>query len=1010
MSLVVLSRPSIALYAKHKVFKRNQPVYWSPPRNAKYSQNAESFLSGSNANFLEAQYLDWSKTKGSIDSSWDNFYNSVSGPQLKIEEFENDFSPTTVSTKDDKAPSANSEAEMKKKIKLHLAVQQLIRSYQARGHLLAKVDPLSLWVPAKMIYKFRSAGTDTTGLKSPIVVRELGTTLKEEHMDMQFELPERTSIGGTEHALTLREIINRLEYVYCGSMGIEYMHLFDVDAVQFIRDRIEKPGSYDHTVEEKRLIMRRLTKAVFLEKYFATKWPAEKRFGLEGGESMIAMLEEIVDTSTRLGVESIIIGMQHRGRLNMLVNVCRKQLTDIFAQFKPMEPKEPGSGDIKYHLGTYIHRFIRRTNKYIKVSMSANPSHLEVVGPVVAGKTKAEQFWKGDSNGDKTMAIIMHGDAAFAGQGVVYETMHQTSLPGFTTYGCIHIVCNNQIGYTTEPRFSRSSPYCSDLAKCVDAPCIHVNGDDPEAVVKSARIAIEYRSKFKKDIVLDLVCYRRFGHSEEDEPMYTQPFMYKKIKTMKTVDQMYREKLKAEGTVSDADIKGWEKEYTDTLNKHFELAKKITKLSIMDWIDTPWTGFFEAVDPKTILPTGISQTSINTIANHFCKAPEPWAFELHKGLARILQNREKQVKEGIADWAMGEALAYGSLLRDNIHIRFTGEDVERGTMAHRHHVLHHQGVDGATHRVFDFLYPDQAAYHLHNSSLSEFGILGFEAGYSYSSPRLLTIWEAQYGDFADTAQPVFDTFIANAESKWICQSGLVVQLPHGIDGAGPEHSSGRPERYLLQADDDMDHIPDLDDKELVLKQLRACNWIVCNITTPANYFHMIRRQIAMPFRKPLILFTPKVGLKHPYYRSPFSDFLPHTCFQRAIVESGPASQKPEGVKKLIFCSGKVAITIDELRKEKKMEDQIAMCRIEQIYPFPYDIVLKEYCRYQKARICFCQEEHKNQGPWIFIKPRLENLLGKKVEIISRPSSAASATGIKWIHAKELKELKEKIIG
>ncbi|XP_075970043.1 2-oxoglutarate dehydrogenase, mitochondrial-like [Anticarsia gemmatalis] len=825
---------------------------------------------------------------------------------------------------------------------------------------------------------------------------------------MTFELPHRTFIGGTEHELTLREIIHRLEKVYCGPIGVEYMHLYDLDGVQFIRERHEKPGAYDKSPEEKRLIMRRLTKAVFLEKYFATKWPAEKRFGLEGGESMIVMLEEIVDTSTRLGVQSIVMAMQHRGRLNMLVNVCRKQLNDIFAQFKPMEPKEPGSGDIKYHLGTYIHRFIRRTNKYIKVSMSANPSHLEVVSPVVIGKARAEQFWKGDNNGEKVMAIIMHGDAAVAGQGAVYETVIQTSLPAFTTYGSIHIVCNNQIGYTTDPRFSRSSPYSTDIAKTMDAPVLHVNADDAEAVAHVARVSIEYRCKFKKDVVLDLVCYRRHGHSEEDEPMFTQPFMYKKIKSMPTVDALYGQKLMAEGVATASDIKGWEKEYMDTLNEHFELAKKITKLSIMDWIDTPWTGFWEATDPNKIQDTGICKATIATIANHFSKPPEKWAFEMHKGLNRILAAREKMVKEGIADWAMGEALAYGSLLRDKIHIRFTGEDVERGTMAHRHHVYHHQGVDGATYRVLDTLYPDQARYELHNSALSEFGVLGFEVGYSYSSPLLLSIWEAQYGDFADTAQPVFDTFIANGESKWICQSGIVVQLPHGIDGAGPEHSSARIERYLLQCDDDEDVIPNLDDPLMALKQLRAANWIVANVTTPANYFHLMRRQIAMPFRKPLMLMTPKVGLKHPFYRSKFDDFLPGTEFQRAIPEDGPASKNPKEVKKLLFCSGNVAIKIDDVRKEKKLEDKIAMCRIEQVYPFPYDVVLKEFCKYEQAKVCFCQEEHKNQGPWVFCRPRLENLLGKKVECISRPPSAASATGIKWIHAKELKELKEKI--
>ncbi|KAJ8722985.1 hypothetical protein PYW07_004165 [Mythimna separata] len=972
------------------------------------SSTAESFLCGANANYLEAQYLDWAKSKGSVDSSWDGFYDSVCGPALKIEEMQDEFSPKTVHPHEDSKSGTSQDVKMK--IKLSLAVASLIRSYQARGHLLAKTDPLNLTLPARLLADNKLLALDTKGIETHVVARELCKELADKkHLDEMFELPARTNIGGSETALTLREIIARLEYVYCRSIGIEYMHVYDIDQVQYLREKMETPGAFDMSDEEKRQIMRRLTKAVFLEKYFATKWPAEKRFGLEGGESMIVMLEEIVDTSTRLGVQSIVMAMQHRGRLNMLVNVCRKQLCDIFAQFKPMEPKEPGSGDVKYHLGTNIHRFIRRTNKYIKVSMSANPSHLEVVSPVVLGKAKAEQFWCGDETGEKVMAIVMHGDAAVCGQGVVYESFGLSNLPFFTTHGAVHIVCNNQIGYTTDPRFSRSTPYCSDIAKAIDAPVLHVNGDDAEAVAYVARVAINFRCKFRKDVVLDLVCYRRHGHSEEDEPMFTQPFMYKKIRNMKTVDLIYADKLKAEGVASDADIKKWEKEYMDTLNIHFELAKKITKLSIREWIDTPWTGFFEAIDPNKIQPTGISQTSINTIAKHFVTPPEPWAFELHKGVTRMLKLREKMIEEGIADWPMGEALAYGSLLRDNIHIRFTGEDVERGTMAHRHHVYHHQGVDGATYRVLDTLYPDQARYSLYNSSLSEFGVLGFEAGYSYSSPKLLSMWEAQYGDFADTGQAMFDTFISNAESKWVCQSGLVVQLPHGIDGAGPEHSSGRIERYLQMCDDDEDHIPNLDDKQLELKQLRAANWIVCNVTNPANYFHMIRRQIAMPFRKPLIIMTPKIGLKHPYYRSPFKDFLPGTHFRRVIPEEGPASKNPGGVKKLIFCTGNVAIKINDLRKEKKLESKIAMCRIEQLYPFPYDLILKEFCKYEKAKVVWCQEEHKNQGAWIFVRLRMENLLKMKIGCISRPASAASATGIKWVHNKELKELKENII-
>ncbi|CAH1646327.1 unnamed protein product [Spodoptera littoralis] len=972
------------------------------------STNAESFLCGANANFLEAQYLDWAKSKGSVDSSWDGFYDSLCGPALKIEEMQDDFSPKTVKSKSG-SKGKDKEEEFRIKIKLNLAVASLIRGYQSRGHLMAKVDPLNLTLPAGFLAHAKNLSPDHKGLQCNLVAREMISELGEKHMDMVFELPSRTFIGGSETQLTLREIISRLENVYCQSIGIEYMHMYDVDAVQWLREKMEKPGAMDIPDAEKKHIMRRLTKAVFLEKYFAAKWPSEKRFGLEGGESMILMLEEIVDTSTKLGVQSIIMAMQHRGRLNMLVNVCRKQLADVFAQFKPLEPKESVSGDVKYHLGTNIHRFIRRTNRYIKVAMSANPSHLEVVSPVVLGKAKAEQFFKGDSNGDKVMAIVMHGDAAICGQGVVFETVGLSALPNFTTHGNVHIICNNQIGYTTEPRFHRSSPYCSDIAKCIDAPVLHVNGDDPEAVAYVGRVAIQFRCKFKKDVVIDLVCYRRYGHSEEDEPMYTQPFMYKKIRKMRTIDLMYADHLKANGIATDADIKKWEKEYTNTLNTHFDMSKKITKLCIMDWVDTPWTGFFESVDPNVIKETGISQQTVTTITNHFVKPPEPWAFEIHPGVTKILKNREKLIADGIADWAIGEALAYGSLLRDKVHIRFTGEDVERGTMAHRHHVYHHQGVDGAVYRVLDFLYPDQAVYSLHNSSLSEYGILGYECGYSYSSPYVLSIWEAQFGDFADTAQPIIDTFITNGESKWVCQSGLVMHLPHGIDGGGPEHSSGRIERYLQQCDDDEEAIPNLDDKNMALKQLRACNWIVANPTTPANYFHMIRRQIALPFRKPLVTFSPKVGLKHPYFRSPLTDFYLGTTFKRVIPEDGPASKKPDGVKKLIFCTGNVAIKINDARKEKKLEDKIAICRVEQLYPFPYDLVLKEFCKYEKAQKCWCQEEHKNQGAWLFCKVRMENLFQQKIECISRPSSPASATGIKWVHTKEIKELKAKMV-
>lgn len=968
----------------------------------RWSSRAESFLNGCNANFLEAQYLEWANSKGLIDSSWDNFYGSVSGPTLNIEDFENEFSPREASNKDkNKCPEDNKED-----LKLQRIIVSLFNSYQTRGHLLAKTDPLSLTLAAARYLKQSPLGTK--GIECSVVSREMCSKLLNKHMDTVVDVPEHSFIGGDETQLPVREMIERLEKVYCGSIGVEYMHLLDVDCVNFIRKRMETPGALNMTPAEKRDIMRRLIKSCSLERYFGTKWPSEKRFGADGGESLIVLMEEIVDRATENGIQSLLIAMPHRGRLNTLVNVCRKQLCEMFGQFKHLECKDPGSGDIACHLGAYVHRFVRKTSKFLKISMSSNPAHLEVVAAVALGKCRAQQIMQGDTTGDKTMTLIMHGDAAHAGQGVVYETTHLTKLPNFTTHGSIHVVVNNQIGYTTDPRYSRSSPYCSDVALCVDAPVFHVNSDDPEAVAFVGRLAIDFRCKFKKDVYIDLICYRRFGHSEADEPTFTQPSMYKRIREMKPIDQIYAAKIKAEGSVSEAEIAKMQKDYDDAMNKHFEICMKVDKQSILDWLDIPWIGFFEATDPCKIAETGVSRKTIETITNHFCKTPEE-SFVIHKGVARILAGRKKLLAEGKADWAIGEALAFGSLLRDKIHIRFTGEDVERGTMAHRHHVYHHQNIDGVEYRVLDGIYPDQALYSLHNSSLSEYGVVAFETGYSNASPYVLALWEAQYGDFADTGQALYDNFLANGETKWGSQSGLVVQLPHGLDGAGPEHSSARPERYLQACEDDEDKIPDLDDPNFELNQLRNCNWIVANVTNSANYFHLMRRQIALPFRKPIILMSPKVGLKHAFYHSPLKDFELGTRFRRAIPEDGPASKNPDCVQKLIFCSGKVSITVHETRKEQKLEEKIAMCRIEQLNPFPYDIVLQEFAKYSKAKVCFVQEEHKNQGPWAYCRPRLENLLCKKIDIATRPPAAASATGFKYQYQRELKALKEQIV-
>lgn len=616
------------------------------------------------------------------------------------------------------------------------------------------------------------------------------------------------------------------------------------------------------------------------EAFLAKKFSSEKRFGLEGCEIMIPAMKEVIDTSTRLGVESIIMGMPHRGRLNVLANVCRKPLHQIFTQFAGLEAADDGSGDVKYHLGTYIERLNRVTNKNIRLAVVANPSHLEACDPVVQGKTRAEQFYRGDGEGKKVMSIMLHGDAAFSGQGVVFETMHLSDLPDYTTHGTIHIVVNNQIGFTTDPRHSRSSPYCTDVARVVNAPIFHVNSDDPESVMHVCRVAAEWRATFHKDVIIDIVSYRRNGHNEIDEPMFTQPLMYKCVKQVKPVLDIYANKLIEEGVVTDEEVKSVRAKYEKICEDALEQAKTETHIKYKDWLDSPWSGFFEGKDPLKVSPTGVIEETLIHIGNRFSQPPPNAAeFAIHKGLLRVLAARKDMVDNRIADWALAEAFAFGSLMKEGIHVRLSGQDVERGTFSHRHHVLHHQEVDKATYRPLCHLYPDQAPYTVCNSSLSEYGVLGFELGYSMTNPNALVLWEAQFGDFFNTAQCIFDQFISSGQAKWVRQSGLVMLLPHGMEGMGPEHSSARLERFLQMSSDEADYFPPESD-EFAIRQLHDINWIVANCSTPANYFHILRRQIAMPFRKPLVIMTPKSLLRHPECKSKFSDMSDGTDFQR----------------------------------------------------------------------------------------------------------------------------------
>ncbi|XP_058465185.1 2-oxoglutarate dehydrogenase complex component E1-like isoform X2 [Malaya genurostris] len=984
------------------------------------SAAAEPFLNGSSSNYIDDMYSAWLNNPASVHASWDAYFrnNSYDAPPSLVTIPRNHVPASQYIGSSLPAVSSPGGAIGgridDKLIDDHLAVQAIIRSYQIRGHNIAKLDPLGISnvdlddkIPTELLYSsYRFDKRILKSLGEDVYRTVLTLTQQETDMDRVFKLPSTTFIGGKEKFLPLREILGRLERAYCNKIGVEFMFINSLDQCNWIRERFETPNIMTYTNEEKRLILARLTRATGFEAFLAKKFSSEKRFGLEGCEIMIPAMKEVIDISTKLGVESIIMGMPHRGRLNVLANVCRKPLNQIFSQFAGLEAADDGSGDVKYHLGTYIERLNRVTNKNIRLAVVANPSHLEAVDPVVQGKTRAEQFYRGDGEGKKVMSILLHGDAAFCGQGVVYETMHLSDLPDYTTHGTVHIVVNNQIGFTTDPRHSRSSPYCTDVARVVNAPIFHVNSDDPEAVMHVCKVAAEWRATFHKDVVIDLVSYRRNGHNEIDEPMFTQPLMYKKVRGIKPVLDIYANQLITEGCVTAEEVKSVKDKYEKICDEAFEQAKSETHIKYKDWLDSPWSGFFEGKDPLKVAPTGVIEETLVHIGNRF-SAPPPNAaeFAIHKGLMRVMSARKEMVDNKTVDWALGEAMAFGSLLKEGIHVRLSGQDVERGTFSHRHHVLHHQTVDKATYRPLCHLYPDQAPYTVCNSSLSEFGVLGFELGYSMTNPNALVIWEAQFGDFNNTAQCIIDQFISSGQAKWVRQSGLVMLLPHGMEGMGPEHSSARVERFLQMCSDDPDYFPP-ESEEFAIRQLHDINWIVANCSTPANYFHIMRRQIALPFRKPLILLTPKSLLRHPEAKSPFSEMVDGTEFQRIIPDASAASENPTKVKKLIFCSGRVYYDILKARRERKLESEIAISRLEQISPFPYDLIKAECAKYPNAEVVWAQEEHKNQGYWTYVAPRFDTAINstRDLSYVGRVCAASTATGSKAQHTKELKNL------
>jgi 2-oxoglutarate dehydrogenase E1 component len=943
-----------------------------------------SAFSGANAAFLADLYARWATDSASVDPSFADLFAAMNDEARAVLEDASGASwaprphfnePEPLSAKPAAQTSLPAD-QVRGAIVTSLRALMLIRSYRVRGHLEAHLDPLGLTVPARhaeldpATYGFTDADMD-----KPIFI---------------------DNVLGRETA-TLREIVQILRQTYCGHIGVEFMHIQDPGQKSWIQRRMEgAPWLTALNADEKRTILQELTEAEGFENFCQRRYVTTKRFGLEGGEITIPALHAMIETAAAAGVVEVAIGMPHRGRLNTLVNIVKKPLTALFSEFggESFKPDDvQGSGDVKYHLGTSTDVEIAGHN--VHLSLQPNPSHLEAVDPVVVGKVRARQDRAGDTKKrSSVMAILMHGDAAFAGQGLVYETLAMSQLIGYRTGGTIHLVVNNQIGFTTVPAHAYSGLYCTDVAKSIQAPILHVNGDDPEAVIFCARMAAEYRMEFAADVILDIVCYRRHGHNETDEPAFTQPLMYKAINATETTRTLYAEKLAAEGTVSAADSKAMLDDFTKTLDDANAAAKSY-RPNKADWLEGHWSGL-HAVDQQEVElteePTAVPTETLKQIGAALSHVPDN--FNLNPKIARQLEAKQQAITSGEGiDWATGEALGYGSLLLEGTRIRLSGEDTQRGTFSQRHAVLIDQ-VNQHEYVPLNNVAPDQARIEIYNSLLSEAGVLGFEYGYSLADPRSLVLWEAQFGDFANGAQVIIDQFIASGETKWLRMSGLVLLLPHGYEGQGPEHSSARIERYL----------------QLCAER----NMYVCNLTTPANYFHALRRQLHRNFRKPLIIFEPKSLLRHKLAVSPLAAFAEGTRFLHVIPEIDDLLP-PDQIRRVTICSGKVYYDLLAERRLKDIKD-VAIVRLEQMYPFPEISLSRVLGPYVNADIVWCQEEPENMGAWCFVDRRIEKVL-KRLDMkvhrptyVGRDAAASPATGLARTHMAQQARLVATVLG
>ncbi|KAL0485642.1 2-oxoglutarate dehydrogenase E1 component [Acrasis kona] len=989
-----------------------QPMNWS-------KLCSESFANGSSAQYLEHLEAKWLGDNQSVDEAWQAYfkelYSSSGTPSTEAVHSR----PTTDNT-------------------LSAAVVALVRAYQVSGHHMADLDPLKLY----------NADLDSSTPKEldinnyPIRESDLDRT------DINFSVEMMSGfLAPQSKPLTIRELIGALQRTYANKIGAEYMHIMNRQQCNWLRERLEVRNPVDLSEKEKKVIWERLAFSDTFETYCGNKFPQAKRFGLEGCESLMPGMKSILDTASSLGVSTFVCGMAHRGRLNFLANVMRKPLENIFAEFQGGKMYEGfGSGDVKYHLGMSTKRHLPYNDKVVDVSLVANPSHLECVNPVVEGKTRAKQFYLNDHKRERVMSILIHGDASFSGQGVVYETMGFSDLHDYTTGGTIHILINNQIGFTTNPRQSRSSPYATDLAKFISAPVFHVNGDDPEAVVQVCKLAAEWRQEFHKDVVVDIVCYRRRGHNELDQPMFTQPKMYRAIDKHEPTLQLYTQRLLKEGVFKNEDEPkqqlAWIKSIFDqAYNSSKESSShssstsssssqndskvsatgdsaQIEKNMSIEWYrkDSNWEGMLEPSNVSPIRDTGLPLSVLKQLGSKISHYPS--TFNIHSGVKRVQDSRANMVdKDQEVDLGMCRDFMFRILIERKVS---PDKTYERGTFSHRHSVLIDQETESKF-RPLDNISEGQGQFHVSNSSLSEFGVLGFELGYSLESPNALVIWEAQFGDFANGAQTIIDQFISSGEQKWLRSTGLVMLLPHGYEGQGPEHSNARLERYLQLNDESPDCIPDMDPESR--RQIQENNWQVVNCTTPANYFHVLRRQLLRSFRKPLVIMTPKSLLRAQKVTigdrtfklavSPLSDMEQGTRFKRVIGESEEDAEQwldaPEKIRRVLFCTGKVYYDLWKHRRENDIKN-VAIIRVEQIAPFPFDRVEEQLRLYPNAEMAWVQEEPQNYGAWQYFYFRartvLKNINGERDDLVyyGRPSAASPATGFKHIHDKEQEQL------